>query len=158
MHCTRKSADAVLITRICAYRRRQLLTIARFRTPPHFSVVSSQVPAGVCERFKVTNSNKIPCTVRFAILAAVATENNTPPSSDNSKSKTPKGGKGLVAADVGAQSKADVTAFAIHPETWEIPPHEHRYVSTFFRPTEMRSYRSQFQAMVMDNDDPSTGR
>ncbi|CAN0510571.1 unnamed protein product, partial [Laminaria digitata] len=54
--------------------------------------------------------------------------------------------------------QADVAAFAVHPETWDIPPHEHRYVSAHFRPTEMRSYRCQFQAIVSDNTDPSTGR
>ncbi|CAN0510644.1 unnamed protein product, partial [Ectocarpus sp. 8 AP-2014] len=34
------------------------------------SVVSSQVPVGICERFKISNSNKIPCTVKFAISPA----------------------------------------------------------------------------------------
>ncbi|CAM9776198.1 unnamed protein product, partial [Laminaria digitata] len=34
------------------------------------SVVSSQTPVGVCERFKITNSNKIPCTVKFALSPA----------------------------------------------------------------------------------------
>lgn len=57
-----------------------------------------------------------------------------------------------------ALGEADIAAFAVYPETWEIPPHEHRYVSAHFRPTEMRSYRCRFEAIVADNDDPSTGR
>lgn len=55
-------------------------------------------------------------------------------------------------------TQADMAAFAVHPEIWEIPPHEHRYVSAHFRPNEMRSYRCRFEAIVSDNNDPSTGR
>ncbi|CAM9629632.1 unnamed protein product, partial [Ectocarpus sp. 4 AP-2014] len=103
------------------------------------SVVSSQVPVGICERFKISNSNKIPCTVKFAISPAAG-----------------KGGK--AAEEEPAPGEADVGAFAVHPETWDIPPHEHRYVSAYFRPTEMRSYRCQFEAIVSDNIDASTGK
>lgn len=119
------------------------------------SVVSSQAPAGICERFKISNSNKIPCTVKFAILPAAGAKDSEQPPADP-KAKKGKGGKGAE-EDV-APGEADVTAFVVHPETWEIPPHEHRYVSAYFRPTEMRSYRCQFEAVVSDNDDPSTGR
>lgn len=44
-----------------------------------FSVVSSQAPAGVCERFKITNSNKIPCTVKFVISPAAGPGDSEPP-------------------------------------------------------------------------------
>ena len=119
------------------------------------SVVSSQAPIGICERFKISNSNKIPCTVKFAISPAAGPKDSEPPPSD-SKAKKGKGGKG--AEEEPAPGEADVAAFAVHPETWDIPPHEHRYVSAYFRPTEMRSYRCQFEAVVSDNEDPSTGR
>lgn len=119
------------------------------------SVVSSQAPTGICERFKISNSNKIPCTVKFAISPAAGPKGSEKPPPDPKAKK----GKGSKAADEEvAPGEADVTAFAVHPETWEIPPHEHRYVSAYFRPTEMRSYRCQFEAVVSDNDDPSTGR
>ena len=52
------------------------------------SVVSSQAPAGVCERFKITNGNKIPCTVRFAISSAAAPGEPAPP--ENPKVRNPK--------------------------------------------------------------------
>lgn len=119
------------------------------------SVVSSQAPTGICERFKISNSNKIPCTVKFAISPAAGPKESDQPPAD-SKAKKGKGGKGAE-EDI-APGEADVAAFAVHPETWEIPPHEHRYVSAHFRPTEMRSYRCQFEAVVSDSDDPSTGR
>ncbi|CAM9716989.1 unnamed protein product, partial [Choristocarpus tenellus] len=94
------------------------------------SVVSSQNPAGVCERFKISNNNKIPCTVTDKDVG----------------NRNDEGG-------------ADASAFVVQPEVWEIPPHEHRYVSTYFRPTEMRSYRAKFDATVANNDsEPSTGR
>ena len=119
------------------------------------SVVSSQAPTGICERFKISNSNKIPCTVKFAISPAAGPKDSERPPADP-KAKKGKGGKGVE--EEAAPGEADVSAFAVHPEMWEIPPHEHRYVSAHFRPTEMRSYRCQFEAVVSDNDDPSTGR
>ncbi|CAN0076157.1 unnamed protein product, partial [Hapterophycus canaliculatus] len=119
------------------------------------SVVSSQAPVGICERFKISNSNKIRCTVKFVISPAAGPKDSETPPPD-AKAKKGKGGKG--AEDAAVPGEADVAAFAVHPETWEIPPHEHRYVSAYFRPTEMRSYRCQFEAVVSDNDDPSTGR
>lgn len=119
------------------------------------SVVSSQAPTGICERFKISNSNKIPCTVKFAISPAAGPKDSEQPPLD-AKAKKGKGGKG--AEEEAAPGEADVAAFAVHPETWEIPPHEHRYVSAHFRPTEMRSYRCQFEATVSDNDNPSTGK
>lgn len=44
-----------------------------------FSVVSSQAPAGVCERFKITNNNKIPCAVKFGISPAAGPGDSEPP-------------------------------------------------------------------------------
>lgn len=120
------------------------------------SVVSSQVPVGVCERFKITNVNKIPCTVKFAVWPIGETGNNSPrPLTKKAKGKKGKGKGGEAPVMV---SDAEVTAFTVHPEMSEIPPHEHRYVSAYFRPTEMRSYRCRFEAKVLDNDNPSTGR
>lgn len=133
--------------RVCFAEEQRMFTFG--------SVVSSQAPAGVCERFKISNSNKIPCTVRFNISPAAGPKDSEQPPAD-SKAKKGKGGKG--AEEEVAPGEADVAAFAVHPETWEIPPHEHRYVSAHFRPTEMRSYRCQFEAVVSDNDDLSTGR
>ncbi|CAM9155847.1 unnamed protein product [Sphacelaria rigidula] len=95
--------------------------------------------------------------VRFAISSAAAP--GDPAATETSKGKAGKGGKGAAAgADTDALGEADIAAFTVHPETWEIPPHEHRYVSAHFRPTEMRSYRCRFEAIVANNDDPSTGR
>jgi hydrocephalus-inducing protein len=46
---------------------------------------------------------------------------------------------------------ANDLAFSVQPESWEIPPHEHRFVNIFFNPTEIKSYRSLFVAEVDDN-------
>ena len=52
-------------------------------------------------------------------------------------------------------------AFIVQPEIWEIPPHEHRYVTVYFRPTEIKSYRGVFFAEVEDginlNSGPGSG-
>lgn len=133
--------------RVCFAEEQRMFTFG--------SVVSSQAPAGICERFKISNANKIPCTVKFAISPSAGPKDSEPPPADP-KAKKGKGAKG-VEEEV-APGEADVAAFAVHPETWDIPPHEHRYVSAHFRPTEMRSYRCQFEAVVSDNDEPSTGR
>lgn len=102
--------------------------------------------------------------MKLAILPAATTEDAAPNGEANSKARAaaakPNAAKGAAAAALEPEisGRADEGAFAVHPETWEIPPYEHRYVTTHFRPTEMRSYRCRFQAVVVDNDDPSTGR
>ncbi len=133
--------------RVCFAEEQRMFTFG--------SVVSSQAPIGICERFKISNSNKIPCTVKFAVSPAAGPKDSETPLPD-SKAKKGKGGKG--AEEEPTPGEVDAAAFAVHPETWDIPPHEHRYVSAYFRPTEMRSYRCQFEAVVSDNDDPSTGK
>lgn len=132
-------------------------TLASLTVSYATSVVSSQAPAGVSERFKITNSNKIPCTVKFTLSPATGPGDNEPPP-ENAKPKKGKGGAATGAQAVVPADETDVAAFAVHPEAWEIPPHEHRYVSAHFRPKEMRSYRCRFDAIVSDNEDPSTGR
>lgn len=64
------------------------------------SVVSSQTPAGICERFKITNSNKIPCTVKFALSPASGPGDSSllaPPP------EKPKGKKGRGASHGGGE-------------------------------------------------------
>lgn len=55
------------------------------------SVVSSQAPSGIFERFKIINCNKIPCTVKFAILPAAGPRDNDSAIQETSKSKKGKG-------------------------------------------------------------------
>lgn len=65
------------------------------------SVVSSNAPAGVCERFKIINNNKIPCTVNFAISPAAGPGNNEPPPPpENAKAK-----KGKAKAAAGGEGE-----------------------------------------------------
>ena len=94
------------------------------------AVVPSQAPKlGVAERFKISNHNKIKCVVNFAL---------TMQGIDEGKSE-----------DSGA-------AFRVQPSSIELPPHEHRYITVYFKPTEMRSYIAAFEANVEDGTEPQT--
>jgi hydrocephalus-inducing protein len=46
--------------------------------------------------------------------------------------------------------------FTVQPESWDIPPHEHRYVSVYFNPSEIKTYRAVFFAEVDDEGSTST--
>jgi hydrocephalus-inducing protein len=41
-----------------------------------------------------------------------------------------------------------VQAFTVHPEKLDLPPHEHRFVSVYFKPMAMKEYRTTFVAGV----------
>ena len=93
---------------------------------------------GHVERVKITNPTKIDCKVKFFVsgqetTAAVAVD---------SKAKKGKGdppsGEGL----------GPPQAFTVHPESWDIPPHEYRFVNVYFNPVEIKTYRSVFNAEV----------
>ena len=90
------------------------------------NVISSSVEQekGTVEKFRITNPTKVNASVAFSLV--------------------PSGSKSAT------NSEGDVAAFTVQPAHWEIPPHEYRYVSVYFRPMEMRSYRAQFQAKVAD--------
>ena len=96
-------------------------------------LTSSVVLKGVVERFKISNPNKIPCTVKFALSAAEA-----------------QAGKGSSSGGA-----ADVEAFALASdfgESAEIAAHDFVYVPVSFRPTELRDYRARFTATVADGE------
>ena len=76
------------------------------------AVVPSQAgKLGVAERFKITNPNKIKALVKFDVLM--------------------RGGGG---------SGGGEAAYQVQPTSLELPPHEHRYVTVYFKPVEMRMY------------------
>eukprot|EP00752_Nemacystus_decipiens_P005675 g5136.t1 len=105
------------------------------------SVAFGEKPLGACHRFKVRNEKSVPCTVNFVVSTADK-------ASPEQSKRTPSS----------ESDKADVAAFAVHPTTWEIPPTSHFYVLVHFRPTERRSYRCQFGAVVPGNSDTRAGR
>jgi len=110
------------------------------------SVVCSSHPKGVVERFKISNPHKIPCSVKFTlepVVSAVATKENTKGSNSGS----------------GSGGANDLAAFSLATDSdvVEIGPHEHFYVPVHFKPTEMRSYRCNFKAVVSDgSSNPQT--
>jgi hydrocephalus-inducing protein len=111
------------------------------------SVVCSNHPKGAVERFKISNPQKIPCTVKFSlepVAGAVVTKDD----------------KGKGGANSGSGGMNDLSAFFFASdvtETVEIAPHEHYYIPVHFKPTEMRSYRCNFKAVVSDgNSNPQT--
>ena len=52
----------------------------------------------------------------------------------------------------------DPPAFVVQPESWCIPPHEHRYVSVTFKPVAMKTYCALFSAAVEDGANASTNK
>ena len=91
------------------------------------AVVPSQAPKlGIAERFKITNPNKIKAMVSFGVA--------------------------MRGIDVESESPA----FQVQPASLELPPHEHRYVTVYFKPVEMRTYSAKFEAKVADGTDTRT--
>ena len=46
--------------------------------------------------------------------------------------------------------------FAVHPTSVDVPSHESRYVTMYFKPTGMQKYQGKLTATVRDGTDPST--
>ena len=58
-----------------------------------------------------------------------------------------------------AGSDEGLKAFTVHPEKIDLPPHEHRFVSVYFKPVAMQEYRANFVAnveVVGEQTEPST--
>lgn len=96
------------------------------------NVISSTTDTdkGTVEKFRISNPGKVNATVSFELGSS-------------------NGGKA-----------EDSECFTIQPTSWDIPAHEYRYVSLYFRPKEMRGYRCNFKATVADahaSQEDSTG-
>lgn len=100
--------------------------------------------SGSVERIRITNPTKIDVKASFAIKSVEESSESDPKAAAKGKGKDAKGKK-----DAPVEMNH---AFSVHPETWEIPPHEHRYVNIHFNPTEMKTYRSSFFAVVEDQN------
>jgi hydrocephalus-inducing protein len=82
---------------------------------------------------------------------------NAPPPTPAAESPKP-GGK-----DKGKKGKEEAApvpvpkelTFTVTPKTWDIPPHEYRYVNICFNPKEVTSYRAGFVAKATDAVDPT---
>jgi hypothetical protein len=55
----------------------------------------------------------------------------------------------------GAEGVPEET-FTVQPAQWAIPPHEHRYVTVYFKPDGMRVFNATFTASVEDGEDEAT--
>lgn len=105
---------------------------------------------GVVERIRITNPTKIDVKVKFKILTIeeateLAAGSGVKP---GGKDKTPK--KDLKVSKGSTVCAPSDCVFSVQPEVWDIPPHEHRYVSVYFKPCEIKSYRAVFAADVED--------
>ena len=87
------------------------------------NVISSTTEAdkGTVEKFRITNPTKVNSVVSFELAGS-------------------NGGEA-----------SDIDCFVIQPASWDIPAHEYRYVSVYFRPKEMKGYRCSFLASVADS-------
>ena len=119
-------------------------------------VSCSQSGRGVMERVKITNPTKIDIKAKFKVVSpeAAAALNGA---AKDTKAGGGKDGKGSKDAGKGGKKGPDVPApvtapeaFVVQPESWEIPPHESRFVNVYFNPTEIKSYRSVFIADIDD--------
>ncbi|RYG69380.1 hypothetical protein EON64_02860, partial [archaeon] len=123
-------------------------------------VSCGQSGRGVVERIRISNPTKIDIKAKFKVMSpeeAAALSAALASASTNAAGKVgkdaksapkdtkPKGGKGAADAPPSVP-----TVFTVQPESWEIPPHEHRYVNIYFNPTEIKSYRSVFIAEIDD--------
>eukprot|EP00940_MAST-03C_sp_MAST-3C-sp2_P002754 g2754.t1 len=89
------------------------------------AIVPHAHPNGVKARFKISNATKIPCTVNFAI-------------------------KSRAGANASVDDKDALGAFTVMPATENFPPHEHRYVTVWFKPAMIRKYAAIFEATVAE--------
>lgn len=105
---------------------------------------------GACERIRITNPTKIDAKVRFEIMS---TEQFAESTKAVGAAATGKDAKGKAPPAKGGAPVAEIPAspiFTVHPEVWEIPPHENRFVNIYFNPLEIKTYRSVFVAKVDD--------
>lgn len=104
---------------------------------------------GVMERIRISNPTKIDAKVRFRVAstkanAAPVVETGKPTGKDAKAKDTGKGKGGAPKEEMAPPPMQ----FSVQPESWEIPPHEHRFVNIFFSPNEIKSYRAVFFAEV----------
>lgn len=109
---------------------------------------------GIMERVKIVNPSKVDCKVAFKVSEVTSTVQTAAdvPVAQTSKSAT-KGGANakkekVEKAVISPTAPVTQLGFTVHPECWDIPAHEHRYVNIYFNPTEMKSYRAAFHAVV----------
>ena len=65
-------------------------------------------------------------------------------------------GKAPPAAAVTTKPTSPDSPFTCQPESWDIPAHEYRYVTIYFNPTEIKSFRAAFVAEIDDEGDDSS--
>ena len=115
---------------------------------------------GYVQRVRITNPSKIDVKVKFKIttveeaaeLLLISNINTTLLKPDK---KTPKSAKPKKEKNGEIVSSTTEFAFTVQPEICEIPPHEYRYASIYFKPTEMKNYRGVFFAEVDDSNNSS---
>lgn len=114
---------------------------------------------GIMERVKICNPSKVDCKVTFKLSKAHEPDNllmtDLPPvisktgATDKKEKKGRKDASPIPARPITAVSSSPThLGFTVHPEQWDIPAREHRYVNIYFNPTEMKTYRAVFCASV----------
>ena len=100
-----------------------------------FCFGSHMVGRDVSERYKLSNPCKVPCKVLLNVQPRAA---------------KPSGGKGDPPPAAGE------LPFDVEPKEVVIPPHEHRYITCFFKPTAMQTYNATLEAAVDLGTNPET--
>eukprot|EP00755_Sulcionema_specki_P012495 Sspe_Gene.8383::Locus_2861_Transcript_1_1_Confidence_1.000_Length_14125::g.8383::m.8383/K17570/HYDIN; hydrocephalus-inducing protein len=115
-----------IVNRLDAFRKQHSVFAREDKVFSFGSIITRQ---RVQEQFRISNPNKVLCTVTVGIKKRGDAEN--------------------------AAFEAH-WAVPGNPSTLDIPPHEHRYVLVSFRPSELRSYFAMFEAVVKDGTNPRT--
>jgi hydrocephalus-inducing protein len=82
---------------------------------------------GVQANLKVTNCNKVPCTINLAMKERGA-----------------------------SMPAGEVHPMDIQPKQLTLPPHEYRYVTVYFTPQRMQRYAASLDVVVQNGSDPRT--
>ena len=111
----------------------------------------AQGSRGVTERIRIMNPTKIDTKVKFLVVPAGSNAadfiGGPVDSSKDAKGKDAKG-KDTKGKEVAAPVADTNPVFTVQPETWDIPPHESRFINIYFNPTEIKSYKAMFLACV----------
>ena len=121
----------------------------------HTTTNSKGVGVGVVERIKITNPSKIDAKIHFNITQP--TTLTTPTSTSTTGKAAAAISKVTTKVTTNTEPKPVNLGFTVHPQTWDIPPNEHRYVNIYFNPTELKTYNAEFTATVdLGTTDSST--
>jgi hydrocephalus-inducing protein len=74
------------------------------------------------------------------------------------KISNPNKVRAVVKYSVDPRIEKEAGIYSVQPKSDDIPPHEHRYVSVYFKPTAVQKYQALFKAVVDNGIDPTSNK